>query len=60
MLDAYEWVGKNGILQDEDYPAKYQARKGDCKAVNDDKKKFFVTSQKEEDEVSNERMKELL
>lgn len=60
MLDAYEWVGKNGILTDDDYPVKYQGRKGECKSVNDDKKRFFVTSQKEEDEVSNQRIKELL
>jgi len=60
MLDAYEWVGKNGIVEDGDYPASYKARKGECKSVSDDKKKFIVKSQKEEDEVSNTRMKELL
>lgn len=60
MLDAYDWVGKNGILTDSDYPVKYLARKGDCKTTNEDTTRFFITDQKEEDEVSNERMKELL
>jgi len=30
MMDAYEFTQKNGLVKEEDYPNKYQAREGKC------------------------------
>lgn len=58
MFDAYDFVSKNGIVHDTDYK-RYSARKGACD-VDNSKEKFFNTNQMEEDDISNDRLKELL
>ena len=59
MLDAYAFTKSNGILREEDYPYKYQTSKKKCQKV-EDKPRYFNTGQLEEDNISNDRLKELL
>jgi len=59
MFDAYKITSKNGIVMEQDYPVKYQRSKGQCRDVKG-KEKYFNTNQHEEDDVSNDRLKELL
>jgi len=30
MMDAYDYIGENGIVSEDDYPEKYQARQKKC------------------------------
>lgn len=58
MLDAYKFTSRNGIVEDKDYP-KYHGKQSKCSSSND-QEKFYNTDMKEEDMISNERIKTLL
>ena len=60
MMDAYDYVQKNGIVFEADYPYKYIARQSKQCYNTADKEKFFNSGSQEEDSVSNERLKEIL
>jgi len=59
MLDAYSFVSRNGIVRESDYPG-YSARKQACRDHTTPDQKFYIDDMKEEDNVSNERMKVLV
>lgn len=59
MMDGYEYVKEHGIELKNDYTHKYAKRKMSCKHKSS-RIAFKNTSGSEEDEVSNERLKELV
>lgn len=59
MMDAYEFTMKNGIVNESDYSHLYSARQFKC-ADTSRKVKAFNVGAIEEDQVSNQRLKEIL
>lgn len=59
MLDAYEFTRTKGLLKEDDYPRKYTISKNKCADVKD-KERFYNHDQKEEDNITNDRMKKLV
>ena len=58
MLDAYHYVQKNGLIREVEY-SPYVARQRRCDDTNG-KERVYVADMIEEDEVTNDRLKELL
>jgi len=59
MLDAFDWVKENGIVEWDSYPRQYVGMKSRCSA-NSSMDRFFNKGGHEEDDVPNHRIKELL
>lgn len=60
MLDAYNWTKEHGIVDWDDYDRTYQARKNTCKMPKKDLKQFVNDGGLEEDNITNQRMKEIV
>ena len=60
MMDAYDFVKDKGIVVEADYPYSYVAHQNkECYSING-KKKYYLTGAKEEDNISNSRLKQIL
>ena len=59
MLDAYEYVSKQGLIREVDY-ARYAARQRRCDKTGPNAQKVYVHDMKEEDDISNERLMQLV
>ena len=59
MLDAYAFTKTSGILLEDDYPHKYTMSKGKCSEITD-KPRYYNSDQKEEDNITNERLRKLV
>lgn len=59
MLDAYEFSKSQGLIKESDYPMTYRPSKGSCQQVSN-VERFRNTDQKEEDNISNDRLKKLV
>ena len=60
MMDAYDYVEDNGIVLEEDYPFTYTPRQNFKCYSTDGKKKYYNVGSVEEDNVTNDRLKEIV
>jgi len=58
-MDAFDFTKEKGIVREEDYPYKYSAREYKCQDTAK-KEKVHTVGAKEEDQISVQRLKELL